>query len=78
MRVLLNIRGSGGSLCGRVCPLHGVNSENVPLADLETFTPDGADVFMTTDDVDAPMIASLRALPVASYASLESQPTGLR
>lgn len=54
----------------------GPTLNGVPLADLETFTPDEPDVVMTTDEVDAPMIASL--LPLASCASLETQPTGLR
>eukprot|EP00752_Nemacystus_decipiens_P017631 g15802.t1 len=56
----------------------GPTLDGVPLADLETFSPDEPDVVMVTNDVDEPMIASLQALPFASCASLESQPAGLR
>eukprot|EP00752_Nemacystus_decipiens_P015070 g13425.t1 len=56
----------------------GPTLEGVPLADVETFSPDEPDVVMVTNDVDEPMITSLRALPFASCASQESQPTGPR
>lgn len=56
--------------------LQGPTLEGVRVVDMKTFSPEEKDMVMT-DETDAPTITALQALPFASSAAIEAQPTGL-